>query len=129
MTYDALKARLGIQPAPRSSSWSFGPDYIGAVKPEPDYWDGPMTVEKPPIQEDLSHLAAADHRVSAAKAYWQNLTPAQRRREVAKRRKNALEAAAKRRKASGNSTKDGSVSGLRVPSGRKHARKRATRLS
>lgn len=129
MTYDDLKARLGIRPSPKSHNWSFSPDWMGAVKPEPDYWDGPMSVAKPPIQEDLSHLAADKRVVDAAKAYWANLTPAERRKQVLMRKRIAKMAAEKRRKKLGNRIKDGPVPGMRVPSDRKHARKRAGSLS
>jgi hypothetical protein len=100
MTYKQRKEALGIRSAPKSDKWSFAPhDYTGQVRPEPDYWERVGTsAPKPPIAEDLSRFASSDERVATAKAYWAKLTPAQRRKQVMLRRRNARIGVEKRKK-------------------------------
>jgi hypothetical protein len=84
--YDQLKQRLGIK-VQRRNVFTFDHDYHGAHKPEPERLpSGPAY--RPPITEDLSRFGPNPKAVRSAKTWWAGLTPSQRAKEVAKRRKN-----------------------------------------
>lgn len=93
--YDAMKAKLGIKVAP-SRVWTFDHDYVGTEKPDRSSMNRERRLPKPAIQEDLSRFAGNAKARQSAKGWWAKLTPAQRKREVMKRRKNGAAGRVKR---------------------------------
>lgn len=91
MSYDALKAKLGIAPAKRPALFTLDPE-MGAAKAESPYIGTDEKKPKaPPITEDLSRFILEKNKTQL---WWSNMSPAERKRQCAKRRANAL----KRRK-------------------------------
>ena len=86
--YIAWKKRLGIRPAKRSHLFTFDHEYVGVVKAEPmNDWHATRTVKPPPITEDLSRFIIPQN---ATQRWWASMSKAERRRQCAKRRANAL---------------------------------------
>ena len=94
--YEMQKLRLNINTAGKPNRFSMCIEHNGTEKPEPDYWSGSKVPPKPAIQEDLSRFAGNAKQREVAKGWCAKLTPAQRKREVAKRRKNGAAGRVKR---------------------------------
>jgi len=86
--YIAWKKRLGIRPARRSHLFCWDIEMSGSVKADSPYISANEHKPKPPpITEDLSRFII---KKNATQLWWARMSKAERRRQCAKRKANAL---------------------------------------